>query len=227
MSFSQTSQTSTMLIRLGGLVLMLVLINAMLSLGAIRYTNERFLQDMAKLEALESARDHAQSALIHFKRQVQEWKNILLRGDREQDFNHYHQAFETEYSAVQSAFEQLAAQAQAAGLTELPIAEAATDHRAIKQGYDEALAAFRADGGENPRAVDARLRGIDRELTATIDRIDAISLSKTKAMQQAIAATAAERYNQMFRLILFANLIAATLVVLLMLTSLRALRHQG
>jgi hypothetical protein len=226
MSYSQTSHTPTMLIRLGGLVLMLVLINAMLSLGAIRYTNEQLLQDTAKLEALESARDHAQSASIHFKRQVQEWKNVLLRGHDPQDLDRYQHAFEQEFTEVQRAFEQLAAQAPAAGLSELPITEAAADHRVIKQDYDEALAAFRADDGKNPRAVDTRLRGIDRELTATIDRIDAISLTKTKAMRQEIAAAAAARFDQMFRLILFANLIAATLVIVLMLTSLRAMRQR-
>ncbi len=101
MSFTRQTQVRAALIRLGGLLLLLFLLNSLLGLAAIRYTKQAALQDLAILEQIEQAQAQAQSALVHFKIQVQEWKNILLRGDEAENL---HALLETLAIAFESGY---------------------------------------------------------------------------------------------------------------------------
>ncbi len=128
MSLNGQIHVRSTLIRLGGLLLLLVLLNSPEGLAAIRYTKQVALQDLATLEQMEQAQAQAQaqSALVHFKIQVQEWKNILLRGDEPDDLATYRAAFEREFQTVQRTLEALAAEATAAGLMDLATEEVIT-----------------------------------------------------------------------------------------------------
>lgn len=59
MSFSHQTQARAVLIRLGGLLLLLILLNSLVGLGAIRYTKQAALQDLATLGQIEEAQARA------------------------------------------------------------------------------------------------------------------------------------------------------------------------
>jgi hypothetical protein len=221
MNFSQQAQVRHTLIRLGGLVLLLLLLNGLIGLGAIRYSSQTSLQDLDALEAIADAEDLALTALSEFKTQVQEWKNILLRGDSAADLAKYRAAFDQQHAQVQSHLKALQALAPEAGLLNLDLDQVAAEHAALKPGYETALAPFIANQGATPRETDAKVRGKDRALTDRLEVIAASAAEQALALRDAIAESAEARYRTIMLYTLIANAVIAALVILILLTSLK------
>jgi hypothetical protein len=224
MTFSRQAKARSTLIRLGGLLLLLLLVNSLIGLTAIRYSNQAYLEDLDALDKIAQAQDLTESALIDFKKQVQEWKNILLRGDERDDLAKYRAAFERDYARVQETLRAMQAKAQRAGLVDLGLAKVIADHAALKREYDAALEAFVADQGADPRATDARVRGIDRSLTDTLDAIGESVAAQSIALRAQIQRSAAERYRNIVLYTIIANVVIAALVILILVTSLASRR---
>src|SRR6266540_5343191 len=51
--------------------------------------------------------DLARTAQLNFKKQVQEWKDLLLRGGTPADYDKYYQSFEKQEAATQKTLEAL------------------------------------------------------------------------------------------------------------------------
>jgi hypothetical protein len=223
MSFTRQTQVRATLIRLGGLLLLLILINSLAGLAAVRYTKQAALQDLGMLAQIEQAQAQAQSALVHFKTQVQEWKNILLRGDEPDDLARYRAAFSREIEIVEQSLRALAADAAAAGLVNIATDEVIEAHQALKREYETALSDFIARQGADPRRTDAEVRGIDRELSEMIDQISASAAEQAARLRAEITRSATERYDTLFFYSAIAALVIAGLVVAILLTALSSI----
>ena len=114
--------------------------------------------------------DRARVMQVDFKTQVQEWKNLLLRGHNYADFQKYHDAFKKEEAGVRAGAQSLlkdVADPQAAR----EIQGFLTKHESMSKSYAEAIQAFSASKGQDPAAADAMVKGIDRAPTESIDAI--------------------------------------------------------
>ena len=103
-------------------------------------------------------------AEVAFKRQVQEWKNILIRGQDEAEFVAYVAAFRVEEQRVQ---EQLRAFAQRADRPEdrASADQLAARHRDLGVRYREALDLYQTAPDRPMQVADDAVRGVDRPLT--------------------------------------------------------------
>ena len=121
---------------------------------------------------------------LHFKVQVQEWKNVLLRGKDEAARNKYWAAFAKEEQDVKAHARQL--------LQTLPSGELRTlgeqfiaAHDSMATAYQQGYAAFvaaQADAAVGDKAV----RGIDRKPTELLDTLSTqLADASTKAVQEA------------------------------------------
>jgi methyl-accepting chemotaxis protein len=113
--------------------------------------------------------DTARRMQVVFKIQVQEWKNILLRGRDDSDLTKYTKAFferENEVAALAASL--------AEGVGDPAIAEAiqrfSANHAELGARYRGAMGLFEADRND-PYRADQSVRGMDREPT---DQVDAI-----------------------------------------------------
>jgi methyl-accepting chemotaxis protein len=122
-------------------------------------------------ELLALATDLARSAQVHFKIQVQEWKNILLRGLDATAYDKYFEGFEQEERTTQQNLESFRALIQREGLDTKGIDEAIKTHQALGLTYRDALKSFDRAKPESPHTVDALVKGIDRAPTAAIDAV--------------------------------------------------------
>ncbi|SDR41015.1 methyl-accepting chemotaxis protein-1, serine sensor receptor [Paraburkholderia fungorum] len=127
-------------------------------------------------------------ALIAFKNQVQNGKDIVLRGKNPQQLDKYWSAFQKYEQAVQSATEKLA--------VELPPGEARTKierfnvlHKEMGQAYRKALDQLKASGFDIA-VGDQAMDGIDREPVILLRE------SGVKIVQRAAAAGALARAKQ-------------------------------
>ncbi|MEM7184143.1 MAG: methyl-accepting chemotaxis protein, partial [Spirochaetota bacterium] len=106
-------------------------------------------------------------AQLDFKKQVQEWKNTLLRGFSRKDFRKYLKKFKKSHQAVQQKLEYLKRQFPDARTQSIQkqIQVLQTVHLQLFQQYTSALSLFEPDDPLSPRKVDKAVRGIDREPT--------------------------------------------------------------
>jgi methyl-accepting chemotaxis protein-1 (serine sensor receptor) len=127
---------------------------------------------------------------IHFKTQVQEWKNTLLRGKDAQALDKHWTAF--------ASTEQQVATAVRALLETLPQGDAhalvekfATAHTTMGQNYRKGFEAFKSAGAD-ARSGDSAVRGMDREPSKLLDD----AADKIGQRAKALSAEAATQARQ-------------------------------
>ena len=159
------------LIILTGLVAFLFVVNALLALFALYVSNEKQLASVKALGDIMDGLEDARSAQVHFKKQVQEWKNILLRGQKKEDFEKHKQAFFKEESAVDQQLEKLKTFTEKLKIDASAVEKVLEAHQELGKRYRAALQKY---SGENPSTiflVDSEVRGIDRAPTDAMDQI--------------------------------------------------------
>ena len=106
---------------------------------------------------------------VSFKKQVQEWKDILLRGHNPDDLAKYTKQFHDEESAVRSGAVSLAGGVQDADCREL-LSQFVAAHEAMGTKYQAAYDAY-VSSGFDFKAADKMVRGQDRAPTNLFDQV--------------------------------------------------------
>lgn len=111
-------------------------------------------------------------ANLQFKIQVQEWKNVLLRGRQPAELDKYWQQFQSREQQVQTLLAQLLADSD--GELTAPLRQLRDSHRQLGQAYSKGREAFLAAGGD-PVAGDAAVKGVDRaaseQMSALVEQL--------------------------------------------------------
>ena len=116
-----------------------------------------------------AASDLSRKAQVDFKKQVQEWKDTLLRGQDPELFDKHQRGFEERSAAVRKSLAALKTMVAELGVSPTMVEEALAEHEALDRKYAEALKSYKPSDPSSAFAVDKMVRGIDRAAT---DRID-------------------------------------------------------
>jgi methyl-accepting chemotaxis protein/methyl-accepting chemotaxis protein-1 (serine sensor receptor) len=114
--------------------------------------------------------DSARQMQVTFKKQVQAWKDTLLRGQDSANLVKYSQEFHTDSGKVieiGTALESSVADPS----TRAMIRDFLTAHAAMQVKYDAALQSFTEAKGLNQSAVDTMVKGQDRAPTDMLDKV--------------------------------------------------------
>lgn len=157
--------------------------------GAAFYTQQRMRQQSAELGAtlqkVARAVDTAREAQNDFKTQVQEWKNILIRGYDPSQMSKYRKAFdksEAEVGEDLRALEQLFADPDLS-LPLAPVEKARKEHAVLGARYRKALEeAWSAQDPLSYRAVDRLLQGIDRPMNEAMKAVAETTMAESAAI---------------------------------------------
>ncbi|WP_226499575.1 methyl-accepting chemotaxis protein [Pseudomonas sp. MWU16-30322] len=106
-------------------------------------------------------------ANLQFKVQVQEWKNVLLRGKQPADLAKYWGQFEDRQRDVQNILGELAGQKGLEPTLKTRIERLREEHRQLGSAYQKGRDAYVAAGAD-PTAGDSAVKGVDR---ATSDQM--------------------------------------------------------
>ncbi|WP_027328199.1 methyl-accepting chemotaxis protein [Marinimicrobium agarilyticum] len=156
----QTRLMAVVGVGLGGLLLTAVIAISMLNDRLDRY-NELINSNIAQERAINQMN-------FEFKVQVQEWKNVLLRGYDDSQRTKYWNQFQEQHDAVQSLGQQLL-ERMAPGEARAEVNAFLNSHQRLLEQYEQGYQAFVASG-YNPAVGDEAVAGIDREPSAQLDQ---------------------------------------------------------
>ena len=156
----------------------ILVVNLAASLLAVFLLTQASERESMVRETSEAIVTTALSAQVHFKKQVQEWKDVLLRGQDAGLFADYFGRFEQEEARTHETLSQLiqllTSDAQPQG-TAIRFLEA---HRRLGEEYRAALALYRPQDPHSQQEVDGRVRGIDRQPTDLLDEVVSAALAE-------------------------------------------------
>lgn len=113
----------------------------------------------------------ARSAQFRFKKQVQEWKNVLLRGHSPEDFSKYWNKFVTEEGQVGDDLNRLAELMASLEMDVAPVHEISEMLGALGVAYRRAIELYEPTSESPHRIVDAAVRGMDRPPTDALENL--------------------------------------------------------
>ena len=138
---------------------------------ALNFIKERNGEGMQRSVTLTEAVDTARSSQVEFKIQVQEWKNILLRGNDPENLKRYSAAFVKTGQQVQAELRKLDGVLGKLQLTTPLVGEAIKMHEELGVNYLAALKQYDPANPDGARLVDGLVKGMDRAPTKKIDDI--------------------------------------------------------
>ncbi|UUY08736.1 methyl-accepting chemotaxis protein [Pseudomonas sp. J452] len=176
--FLQKSLRAQILALLGGsLVLILVTALACFSFLSSGMQAYRGLLD-GPLEATRLI----DAANVEFKIQVQEWKNVLLRGQDSENLNKYWGQFESQERKVQDTLGQLVQIASADPALKTQVERLRSEHQTLGANYRKGRDAFVAASGD-AKAGDAAVKGIDRAASEQMSTL--VTQLREQSLEQA------------------------------------------
>jgi methyl-accepting chemotaxis protein-1 (serine sensor receptor) len=196
---------------LAGFLLVMTVAVGLEGWHALSESNIKSSETMRKSIMLGASVDTARKAQVEFKIQVQEWKNILLRGNNPDAFKKYSDNFLKSSEATRSNLQNLNGMLENLGLATTLVEEASKTHGELQVRYLEALKKYDQANSNSAHVVDGLVTGMDRAPTKKIDDIVASIQEQANQLEKARASEAADRYRAACLLLLIAVLLAVGL----------------
>jgi len=121
-------------------------------------TEKSFILVEQKVEVLTDITN----AHVIFKTQVQEWKNVLIRGNDKKQFDKYSARFQSSSDKVQSLLSHAINKSKELSLNPQAIVDVRTAHAELKVAYLTALKEFDNKDSLTGKKVDKSVSGVDR-----------------------------------------------------------------
>ncbi len=229
---------------LASLMLLMVLTVGILGLFSVWSLSTYQARTQAALSEVNTSMNQARQAQLHFKTQIQEWKNILLRGHVLKDRATYLAAFEKEKAITSELLEDLVSKLdqiqKSEGLINLlqvpdsqefkgvspqikgDIEQAIAGLVVLNQTYKQALDEAQKDDLWDPRAADSFARGADRDLIVVMDTVP-VELDRAYGDLVSLANLAADaRFDTLTRVVWVGVIFALSMVAFMLW---RMLKH--
>jgi len=174
-------------------------------------SNARNGEALRKTTAITDTADAARKAQVEFKIQVQEWKNILLRGQDRADFAKYSEGFAKSSDATRAALQNAQSRFAELKLSAALADEAIRMQDELNGHYREALKRYDPSNPASAYIVDKLVKGMDRPLTNKIDEIVAYAHQEEGRMMGEAFADVAAAYRTACLLLVAAVVLAAGL----------------
>jgi methyl-accepting chemotaxis protein len=168
-TFRNLSIKTWLSVLMGGLIVLMAA-TCGISLLFERASHRRMKRHLDVAVQTAEARETARSTQVHFMKQVEEWKNLLLRGYDELAYDSHLERFHAEEKLVSADLDRLRQRLLECGMETARIDAAARTHSDLGVKYRAALRTFDQAARESFK-VDEEVKDIDRTLTDEIDHI--------------------------------------------------------
>jgi methyl-accepting chemotaxis protein len=187
MNFLRTSLRAQILSLLGGSLLAMLLI----ALACFNFLSNGVQSYRSLLEGPLLTSQLIDEANLQFKVQVQEWKNVLLRGKQPQELEKYWGQFQDRQRDVQGFLARLETQTSSDPVLNQRIAKLRQEHQQLGVAYQRGRDAYLAAGAD-PTAGDTAVKGVDRAASEQMSALVS-DLREQGARQSVVISANAER----------------------------------
>lgn len=158
-----------------------------------------------------------EEVLANFKTQVQEWKNVLLRGSDEDQREKYWGRFQQREQDIQSQLDALIPRLKNADAQQL-MSRFQNAHNSMGNAYRKGFSSFVSSGFDH-RVGDAAVQGIDREPARLIAEASALIKKQGIVKSQKLDATVTETSWLVGGLLLITIIIGTVICVMVLARS--------
>lgn len=174
-----------------------VLFLAGIGLFGVEFTHDEGHAALQQAVASSALLDQARLAQVTFKIQVQDWKNLLLRGQNPADYDKYVTQFAGTEKAVDGSLSTLMSSPLLPASLHDEVAAIRAEHARLGIVYREAMQKYDRTQAASAFSVDASVRGIDQKLT---QRIDAVA-QQILAGERDRADTLKQQFDRRYRML--------------------------
>ena len=185
MNVLRTSLRAQILSLLGGSLLAILLI----ALACFNFLSNGVQNYRSLIEGPLLTSQLIDEANLQFKVQVQEWKNVLLRGKQPQDMQKYWGQFQDRQRDVQGILTRLVTHTTGDAALSRRIESLRQEHQLLGMAYQKGRDAYLAAGGD-ATAGDAAVKGVDRAASEQMSALVSDLRSQGSQQSQAISAYA-------------------------------------
>lgn len=144
-------------------------------------------------------------ASILLGRQIQDWKDMLMRADDAQAYGKHQKGFVDASVGVQNTLVRTQTAMQSIGMDTAEISRLSVEHKALLSNYLSAHSKLKPRQIESSREVDRQVAGVDRSLQQHLASVRADIERQTRNQLQAVIPARGQRY-------LLAGLLTAALL---------------
>lgn len=188
----------SLLMTLTGLFAVLTVTYSGMNLYTLNSTNHYVKEAIEKGKVYQKINDDTREAQVEFQRQVQEWKDILIRGNDPELYAKYLKQFREKENSVNDRLNKLSKQLK--DLKHLKESHEIDDliqqHLALGEQYNKALAQYDKQDLTSYLKVDVTIRGIDRPTSKSMDAVSKDILSLTEESFKKIDSEVQKNYQE-------------------------------
>ncbi len=198
----------------------LLAVKSISELGEFHELTKKNLQELSQNATLLSEISHAH---VVFKIQVQEWKNVLIRGNDSKQYDKYAGRFVQRSDKVQEHLASAVEIAKGLNQDSSAIVSVRAEHAELKKAYLKALEQFDAGDELTGKKVDKSVSGVDRPASKAMTEIAVSTEQNFDALLEATNSRLDADYESIKSSLIMLMLISAVVVLLVMLLIFRDL----
>lgn len=164
-------------------------------------------------ERIEKIINHTRYTQVTFQRQVQEWKNILIRGNDPALFDNYLKEFKSKDKEVQENLVSLKSEMKELNLDTKELDTLISDHKELTFKYLKALESFDKNSQDSTRIVDQLVKGIDRDTSQGLDKLTSY-IEKQATIEFENLRTESKEKNQQQNIFLLSSVLIGLFFVI-------------
>lgn len=166
---------------------------------------------------------NVEKASIHFKSQVQEWKNILIRGNDTAQYEKYFKGFMADEAEVNAHLDEAIRLQKEEGDPIDAFVLLQKEHRTLGENYRTALKSFDAKDDDTGKKVDRLVAGMDREASKQMDELaDNTSAGFSQYLKDTAIRTD-KVYHNTINMLLIISVSASIIIIAIMIVIFRDL----
>ncbi|MCB2340213.1 methyl-accepting chemotaxis protein [Clostridium estertheticum] len=209
------------------IIFMLIFIIGMgaFTFNSLNSTASQGRNDVATVNKYIALVDNSRNIQVTYKKQIQAWKDLLLRGSDQSKYNTYLAQFTSYNSEVLLGLARLKTSMGSLGIDTPLVDKVSTELDQLQINYTTALKSYDKTNKESYKIVDTLVNGMDKPPTNDMDTLVRTIMDKSTTQIATINLASKNNSKQLELYLFIISIISICLIILLTLMTLRTYKN--